>query len=144
MMTLMRREPRLTDLPALLTRWPDWFTEQFAELDAEQIAVEEFEENGMQVIRAVLPGLDPDSDIEVTIADGMLHIRAERRREEKTEEPHYYRREIRYGAFHRTLPLPPECGDDDVAAEYTDGILTVRVPKTAEKAAATKVPITHG
>jgi HSP20 family protein len=147
-MALMRREPRLTDLPALFSRplldWPEWFSDQLAELEAEQIPVEEYEEDGLQVIRAVLPGIDPDTDVEVTVADGMLHIRAERRHEEKIEEPSYVRQEIRYGAFNRTLPLPPECGEDDVTAEYTDGILTVRVPKAAVKSATTKVPITRG
>jgi HSP20 family protein len=145
MRTLMRREPRYQELPSLLTRmllpWPDWFGE---ELEAEHIPLEEFEEEGKLVIRAELPGIDPDRDVEVTVQDGVLHIRAQRRREEKTEESHFYREEIRYGAFFRSIPLPPECGDEDVTAEYDDGILTVRLPLTTEKPTATKVPITHG
>jgi HSP20 family protein len=143
--TLMRREARYPELPSLLTRmllpWPDWFGE---ELQAEQIPLEEFEEDGTLVIRAELPGIDPERDVEITVQDGILRIRAERRREEKAEEPHFYREEIRYGAFSRSITLPPESSPEDVTAQYADGILTVRLPLSTEKTAATKVPITQG
>jgi HSP20 family protein len=144
-LTLMRREPRYPELPSLLTRmllpWPDWFAE---ELQTEHIPLEEFDEDGTLVIRAELPGIDPERDVEITLQDGVLHIRAERRREEKTEKPSFYRQEIRYGAFARSIPLPPECGEEDVSATYDGGILTVRLPLSEPKSAATKVPISSG
>jgi HSP20 family protein len=148
-MTLMRREPRLADLPTLFARpmlsWADWLGEPLEKLlESGGIAVEEFDEDGAHIVRAELPGIDPERDVEVTLADGMLHIRAERRREEKVEHEHYYREEIRYGSFSRLVPLPEGCAEEDVTADYTDGILTVRVPLAPEKGEATKVPVTRG
>lgn len=148
-MALMRRDARPMDLASFFNRpmlaWPDWLTEQFQTMaDAEQIAIEEYAEDGTHVIRAGLPGIDPDRDIEVTVQDGVLHIRAERREETKADKPHYYRHEIRYGSLIRNITLPAGCSDDDVTADYTDGILTVRLPMAEEKAAATKIPVTHG
>ena len=75
-----------------------------------QVRVEEYMDGDTLVIRAELPGIDPDKDIEITIADGMLHIHAERRQEQEVEEKDLYRSEIDYGAFTRTLPLPAGAG----------------------------------
>jgi HSP20 family protein len=118
--------------------------EPFQEVAEMQMPVEEYDEDGKHVVRVELPGIDPEKDVSVTVQDGLLRIRAERRHEEKTEEPHYFRQEIRYGSFARDLPLPPDCGEEDVTADYTDGILTVRLPLDHEKATAKKVPITRG
>jgi HSP20 family protein len=49
---------------------------------ADMIHVEEYREDGTLVVRADLPGIDPDKDVELTVADGMLHIEAQRREEE--------------------------------------------------------------
>jgi len=68
------------------------------------IRVEEYREDGTLVVRADLPGIDPDKDVELTVAGGMLHIEAERRAEEKREEKGYLRREVRYGAVSSTAP----------------------------------------
>src|SRR6266545_5686301 len=65
----------------------------------EQIRVDEFHENGQLVVRAELPGIDPDKDVELTVSDHTLRIEAERREEEKTEDKGYVRKEMRYGSF---------------------------------------------
>lgn len=148
-MSLIRRESRPMDLASLLNRpvlaWPDWLAEQLETFtETAHIPVEEFREDDTYVIRAELPGVDPDRDIDITVKDGVLHIRAERREEDKTEKPQYVRQEIRYGAFVRNVPLPAGCSEDAVTAEYGDGILTVRLPIAEEKAAATKVSVTRG
>ena len=72
--------------------------------------------------------------------DGMLHIHAERRQEEKLEDKDMYRSELRYGVFTRTLPLPAGVGEQDVDASYKAGILEIRIP-VDQKKAATKVPV---
>jgi HSP20 family protein len=72
----------------------------------ELVRVEEFREDGTLVIRADLPGIDPDKDVELTISDEILHIEAERREEDKREEKGYVRRELRYGSLSRSLPIP--------------------------------------
>jgi hypothetical protein len=73
------------------------------------------------VIRAELPGLDPDKDVEITIEDNTLVIAAERTREKVRQDP----LRIPYGAFRRAMTLPTGGKVDDIKATYTDGILTV-------------------
>lgn len=148
-MSLIRRETRPMDLTSLLNRpmfaWPDWLAEQLETFtETGYIPVEEFRDDDTYVIRAELPGVDPDRDIEITVQDAVLHVRAERREEDTTEQPQYVRKEIRYGSFVRNIPLPAGCSEDAVTAEYGDGILTVRLPIAEEKAAATKISVTRG
>ena len=109
------------------------------------MGVEEFTEDGTLVVRVELAGIDPDKDVEVSVQDDILHIAAERREEEKTEDRNYVRRDLRYGSFHRDLPLPKGASQADVKASYKDGILEVRVPAPAEESAASfKIPIDKG
>ena len=104
------------------------------------IHVDEFRENGTLVIRAELPGIDPNKDVELTVADGMLTIEAERHEDKQVEEKGYLCRELRHGSFTRTLPLPTKATEADIKANYKDGILEIRVP--APKAVPTKkIPI---
>lgn len=104
------------------------------------IRVDEFQENGTLVIRAELPGMDPDKDVELTVSDGMLHIHAQRREEEEKEDKGYLRREIHYGTFSRTLAMPEGIAESDIKASYQNGILEVRVPAPQHKP-TTKIPI---
>jgi len=87
-------------MPFRLVQFPRWWEA------GELIRVEEHRENGTLVVRADLPGIDPEKDVELTISDGILHIEAERREEEKREEKGYVRQEVRYGSVSRSLPLP--------------------------------------
>jgi HSP20 family protein len=148
-MSLIRRDPFALDLASLFARpvlaWPDWLGEQLeAVAERQHIPVEEFVEEGTHVIRAELPGVDPERDVEITVQDGILRIRAERRESEREEKAGFIRSELRYGAFARTIPLPSGCDESDVSAAYADGILTIRLPLGEEKTAATKVPVTRG
>lgn len=108
----------------------------------ELIRVEEFREDGTLVIRADLPGIDPDKDVELTIAGGILHIEAERREEEKHEEKGYVRQELRYGSLSRSLPLPEGVTEADITATYKAGVLEVRVPEPA-RGPAKKIAISR-
>ncbi len=126
--------------PRRLYDWPDWSTLKGF---AEEIKVEEFKEDGTMVIRAELPGIEPDKDIEITVKDDTLRIHAERREEKKEDQKDFYRSEFRYGSFTRILNLPAGASEDDVKASYHDGILEVRVPIVEAKAEATKVSITR-
>ena len=58
-----------------------------------------------------------------------LHIEAERREEEKREEMGYLRREVRYGSFSRSLPLPEGVTEADITASCKDGVLEIRIPE---------------
>jgi HSP20 family protein len=131
-------------------RFPDWPLFRFPELwtgwsEEDVLRVEEFPENGSIVIRADLPGIDPDKDVDIEVADGMLRVSAERRKEEKVEEKDYVRTELRYGSFLRTLPLPAGATEKDVVATYKDGVLEIRVPVAAPEAPeAKKIPVARG
>ena len=91
--------------------------------------MEELREDGTLVIRADLPGIDPDKDVELTVSDGMLHIEAERRVKEKREEKGYLRQELRYGSLSRSLPLPEGVTEADITATCKAGVLEIRIPE---------------
>ena len=126
--------------------WPELWTRLFdTEATESPMKVEEFRENGTLVVRAELPGVDPEKDVEITVENGRLHIHGERRDEKKEETKNgSYRSEFRYGSFDRILPLPPGAGEDAVKATYRDGILEVRLPVDDAAAAAKKIPVAKG
>lgn len=92
-------------------------------------AVEMYETDNEIVVKAELPGVKKEN-IEVSIKDNTLHIRGEKKeeREEKTETIH--RLERVYGKFERVLTLPVDVKAEEVKAEYKDGILEIRLPKS--------------
>ncbi len=108
------------------------------------LRVEEFVESDHVVVRAEMPGIDPEKDVELTVSDHTLRIRAERKEETKSEEKGTYRSEFRYGSFSRTVPLPVGASEKDVKASYKDGILEVRIPVDKQEAEAKKVKIERG
>jgi HSP20 family protein len=115
------------------------------EWDASWVRVEEFRDGSTVVVRADLPGVDPDNDVEITVGEGMLHIRAERREQAEDKTKNGYRSEFRYGSFSRNVALPPGCRQENVTASYRDGVLEVRIPVPEEPPAGTgKVNISRG
>ncbi len=111
---------------------------------AELIKIEQRMADGKLEIRAEVPGLDPDKDVEVSIRNGILTITAERHEEEKSENGAATFSEFRYGSFSRTVRVPEGTSVKDVKASYKDGILTVVVPMPEEQKPETvKVPISH-
>lgn len=102
-----------------------------------QVRLEEWVEDGRRVIRVDLPGVDPQRDIQLSVEDGVLHLRGERRAE--THDQH--RTEIRYGSFARVIDLPPGARAEDISADYADGVLTVSMPAGAPTSAQT-IPVT--
>jgi HSP20 family protein len=130
-----------------LTDWLDlpdisWATDRprFAEM----IKIEENVKDDKLEIRAEMPGIDPDKDVDISIADGVLTINAERREEEKGEREGTKFSEFRYGSFMRSLTVPKSTSVKDVKATYKDGILTIVVPTPPQKKSeATKVPVSR-
>ena len=110
------------------------------------IRVEEMEDGNTLVVRAELPGIDPEQDVEVTVADGVLTIRGERQEKKEHKEKDSYRSEFRYGSFIRRLPLPGGVQQADVKASYKDGVLEVRapLPEQGQETGASKIPIIRG
>jgi HSP20 family molecular chaperone IbpA len=91
---------------------------------AQSFRVEEMARDNRYLIRAELPGLDPEKDIEVTVDGATLTIHAERRQEDSG--PH--RSEFRYGSLTRLVTLPVKVDATDVTARYERGVLEVSVP----------------
>jgi HSP20 family protein len=83
------------------------------------------------VVKVDLPGLD-QKDIEVTVQDGTLTIRGERKKEKEEKREDYYYAERSYGAFLRSLPLPKGVEADKVKATFKKGVLEVHLPKAKE------------
>lgn len=145
-MSLMKRTRSEIDWPEWFTgrRGFDWpmmlkeFTEDF------DLRVEEFEDDGELVVRAEMPGIDPDHDVDISLSDHMLRLKAVRREKTETEDKKGFRSEFRYGSFSRSIPLPVGATEEDVQASYVDGILEVRLPIDADEAEARKIPVSRG
>jgi len=138
--TLTKTEPtyRFPDLPDM-RRWfdtlPAWFT------PFEAMKLEESHTKDAYVVRAEMPGIDPDTEADVWIADGMLHIKAERTQEQRDEKADSFRSEFSYGSFHRAVTLPKGAAADEVKATYKDGVLEVTVPIRPATETVAKVAI---
>jgi HSP20 family protein len=119
--------------------WPTRWSEVF-DWDS-FVRVEEIVEDGTLLIRAEIPGVDPEKDVELIVDHGVLSLHVERHDEK--QEPTYKRRrsEFRYGSFSRKLVLPPGASEDDVKATYMNGILEVRIPFEQYEPEVRKVPI---
>ena len=78
-----------------------------------------------------LPGLKPEN-VEITAENGILTVRGDKRSERKEEDQsRYHVVERTYGSFMRTFQLPQGIDENQISAEYDNGILTLRIPKTA-------------
>ena len=89
------------------------------------------EETDRFVIRADLPGIDPQ-DIEVQMDKGILSIQGERKAEVVAEGAHYTRVERRNGSFNRRFALPDRADADGIVASGRNGVLEVSIPKKPE------------
>ena len=158
MSSLQHRDPR-TDPTSAMGRLDRLFEEWMRSLSLRRppgagwdvpgedlIRVDEYRDDDTQVIRAEIPGIDPDKDVELTVDGGMLRISAHRRVEETTEDKGYSRHELRYGSMTRTLPLPEGAAESAITATYKDGILEVRipVPPTPTASEPTRISVTRG
>jgi len=94
-------------------------------------AVNILERQDAMVITADLPGLKAE-DVEVTVEDGILSIRGERKLEETAEGENYHRVERIYGVFERTFTLPNSVNVDKIEARFSNGEMTLTLPKREE------------
>jgi HSP20 family protein len=101
-------------------RVADWFaprSEAAVEGEAYEIAIE-------------LPGVKA-ADIDVSAHDGALTVKGEKRFETTRTGRSYFFSEREYGAFQRTFRLPSDADESAIAADFADGVLTLRIPKTS-------------
>ena len=93
-------------------------------------AVDVQETDNEYVVKADLPDVRKE-DVKVAIEDGVLTLEGERKEEKEDKNKKFHRVERVYGRFVRRLALPMEVDPQKVAAEFKDGVLNVRLPKTA-------------
>jgi HSP20 family protein len=134
MSTLTRKESR----PFLdLFDWMDSPMTMFRPLLGQGMRMEDFVKDGHYVVRAELPGVDPEREVDVSVNDGILSIKAERR-EEEIDKTHS---EFRYGSFSRRIVLPLGADEDHIMASYDKGILEVVVDLKEKEAKKTEKKI---
>ncbi|MFE9028371.1 Hsp20/alpha crystallin family protein [Streptomyces iakyrus] len=136
----------MTSMLERLPGWPDLFGWVETGLPGAHVTpglhgirIEEHLGGGTYVVRAELPGVDPDKGVEITVEEGLLTLRAERT--EQTTEKH--RTEFRYGTFARAVRLPAGARGDEATAEYEDGVLTITVPVPEAKTGTRAIPVRH-
>jgi HSP20 family protein len=108
--------------------WPSW---SVLPAEGKLPCVDVIERDDELLVRAELPGVDK-KDIEVSVSDSGLTIRASTRREEKEEKGEYYRHEIAEGTFVRSVTLPAEVDSEHAKASFKDGMLELHLPKIAK------------
>ncbi|NDJ88588.1 Hsp20/alpha crystallin family protein [Mycolicibacter kumamotonensis] len=135
MKDLQTRQPRslFPELSELFTGFPAW-VRQWPAAEGNLIRLEDRMEDGHYVVRAELPGVDPAKDVDVTVHDGQLTIKAERTESKEAKG----RSEFSYGSFVRSVTLPAGADEDDITASYDKGILTVSVAVTEPAVPAEK------
>ena len=99
-------------------------TEWFPSLDVSETKNE-------LVVKAEIPGMD-SKDIDISLSDGMLTIRGEKKQEKEEKEENYHFIERSYGTFSRSVSLPRDLKHDKISASYKDGVLRVVLPKSEE------------
>ncbi|MBX6748065.1 MAG: Hsp20/alpha crystallin family protein [Micromonosporaceae bacterium] len=112
-----------TLVPRLWAEMTDWLEQ---DLMPRGIRLEDRITDTEYTVRAELPGLDPEKDIQLTVAHGVLTIHAERKEQTQTR----HRTEFRYGVFERSIRLPANAEESKIKADYRNGILEITVPLT--------------
>jgi len=94
-------------------------------------AVDVHETENELVVTADIPGMN-EKDIDVRVENNMLTISGERKTESNVKDDNYLRVERTYGSFSRSFSLPNTVNTEGIAAEYNNGVLSVRLPKREE------------
>jgi len=130
-----RRQPHswLPDWSDMWTDFPLWAGLR-PPVGTHLIRLEDEMQDGHYLLRAELPGIDPAKDVEITVQDGELVIKAERSEKKEAKG----RSEFCYGSFTRSVTLPAGANEEDIKATYDNGILTVDVAVPKQAAAAEK------
>jgi len=134
-MSLIRWDP-FDDLASLRESMDKLFEEFFTRRPERshapvvwQPAIEAYETDGDVVVRAELPGIDP-KQVEISVTEDTLTLKGEAKIEQEEKKRNYYRRELRYGSFVRSIALPAGVQGDKASASYRNGILEIKVPKS--------------
>jgi len=95
------------------------------------LAVDMYETDDSVVLKTAVPGVKAE-DISVSVTGDTLTIKAESKEEEEVKRENYLRRERRFGSYCRSVTLPGGLEAENAEADYSDGILTLTLPKAEE------------
>ncbi|ACV69634.1 Hsp20/alpha crystallin family protein [Desulfohalobium retbaense] len=98
------------------------------------------ETNDAYILTAEMPGIEPEN-IDVTVRNGVLELKGEKKEEKESGEKGNSWKERRYGAFHRRIPLEQDINEDEVKGTFKDGVLRIEVPKAQSDVGGKTVPI---
>jgi HSP20 family protein len=131
MTAIIRRIPSLLEEFDRLGHgvWGSWYPVTVHNVFAPTVDVHEDE--GNLVVKAELPGVGRD-DVKITLAEGTLHIEAEKKHEEETNGTDYYARERYFGRYSRMIPLPFHVDAEKASASFEGGLLEIRLPRAEE------------
>jgi HSP20 family protein len=132
---VQRRRALFPEIADLLAGFPSWGS--LRPFDGNVMRLEDELKDGSYELRS---GIDPAKDVDITVRDGQLTIKAERTEKKESNG----RSEFAYGSFVRSVSLPPGSNEDDIKASYDKGILTVSVPVADTKPVEKHVAIESG
>ena len=125
--------------PRLPRAWEDDEWEDLFDM-GQGLAIDMYETKDNVVIKTDLPGLKPE-EVDITVTGDAVTIRGEKKEEEEEKTKAYVRRERRFERYARSISLPAAVKADKAEAQFTDGILTLTLPK-AETAKPKTIKIT--
>jgi HSP20 family protein len=136
-MSLSRWEP-IREMMALRDAVDRLFEETFSRPNGEGLFAQRalppldiYEKDGTIRVEVPLPGTKPE-EVDVTLMGNTLTIKGEKKSDEEIKEENYYRHEVRYGTFTRSVELPPTANLEKPEAKFENGILTLTFPKVPE------------
>lgn len=94
-------------------------------------AIDIYEEKDDVIVETPLAGIDPEK-VDVSIENNVLTIKGESEKKSEVDDKNYYRKEVRWGSFYRSVALPTKVNGDKAEATYNQGVLTIRIPKAEE------------
>jgi HSP20 family protein len=83
------------------------------------------------IVKAEVPGIDP-KDIDISLANGVLTIKGEKKQEKEEKDENYHLIERSYGTFTRSIQLPKEVQEENIKASYKNVVLKITLPKSEE------------
>jgi len=115
-----------------------------AESDQEMLAMSDWtpsvdisETDTAYLVKGEIPGVKKE-DVKVTIEDGMITMRGERKQENEEKNQKFHRIERSYGSFMRSFRIPDDADESSVKAEFKDGMISVTLPKSEKAKSKTK------
>jgi HSP20 family protein len=133
----LRRTPFFDTAELAFPEWPEFEKNMWSP------KIEVLKHNGEITVQADLPGLKPE-DINVEIADGALILSGERKEESEEKKEGFYRSELSYGSFYRTIPVPETVKPESATAKFENGVLEVKITVPASEPSTSKIQIQAG